>query len=361
MFLQNKTQKKLKIGVLFTAYNCADYIDESFQPWLNLRKELNLVLAAANGRFIVSPKESSNIKGSHSLLKLIGKDLDYLLASSTKDHFWTEEQSHNYLLNYALDQKVDLVWMVDADECYTEKEIKSIINYVQENPSYNSYHVQFKNYVFQKPYWQDGFNKSVIYWTNKNQGLQEFYFDNDIIYKNGLRTHEDPNRCIIPKNIAFVKHYSWLEDDSRTKDKIIYQNIKYSGEEGAKCGFKYNKKNRLVYNRLFFEKRGIEMPIVHNIIKQTENLITTSFDRSSNEILLSNLVKPLDFDFFIYDSKSVFVYGGNIKMETGFSYFLKPDIILKNEPFIKLILKTDAETILEEELILDYELLCDSL
>ena len=32
----------LKIGVLFSAYNCASYIDECMEPWLKLKKELNL-------------------------------------------------------------------------------------------------------------------------------------------------------------------------------------------------------------------------------------------------------------------------------------------------------------------------------
>ena len=69
----------LNIGVLFSAYNCAAYIDECIEPWLKLKKELNLVLAATNSRYILSPEEPDGMKGSHSLLKLLGNNLDFLL------------------------------------------------------------------------------------------------------------------------------------------------------------------------------------------------------------------------------------------------------------------------------------------
>ena len=63
----------LKIGVLFSAYNCAAYIDECIEPWLKLKKELNLVLAATNGRYILSPEEPDDMKISlfYSMLQWV--------------------------------------------------------------------------------------------------------------------------------------------------------------------------------------------------------------------------------------------------------------------------------------------------
>ena len=41
----------MKIGILFTAYNCDSYIEEVLSPWIKLRDELNLVLVANSGMF----------------------------------------------------------------------------------------------------------------------------------------------------------------------------------------------------------------------------------------------------------------------------------------------------------------------
>ena len=41
----------MKIGVLLTAYNCEDYIDDCLEPWLKLRDEYNFVIACNSGMF----------------------------------------------------------------------------------------------------------------------------------------------------------------------------------------------------------------------------------------------------------------------------------------------------------------------
>ena len=242
----------LKIGILFASYNCADYIDRCFQPWINLRDQFNLVLASTNGRYDLSTKES-DAKGSHSLVKLIGKDLDFLIHSSGRDHRWSEEQSRTYMLNFMKDQKVDLIWCVDADEFYSEQNIKDILNYITSNPQYDAYAVQFKNYIFQIPFWTDGFYKEVIYWLDRNDGIKCFNFDNDVTYNNNKWNQDNNNKISIPKSIAHVDHYTWLNNDSRIPEKIRNQNIKYDGEVGAKCAYKYDENNKLIFNESFWK------------------------------------------------------------------------------------------------------------
>ena len=41
----------MKIGILFTAYNCDSYIEEVLSPWIKLSDELNLVLVSNSGMF----------------------------------------------------------------------------------------------------------------------------------------------------------------------------------------------------------------------------------------------------------------------------------------------------------------------
>jgi hypothetical protein len=191
--MEFKETKKQKIAVLFSAYNCAAHIDKVFEPWLELKDELGLVLAATNGRYSLSPEDKNDAKGSHSLLKLVGKKLDFLLHSSGTGELWTEEQGRNYMLNFALDRNVDLIWVIDADEYYTKEQILKIINFINENQHFDSYDVQFKNYAFKYPYWVDGFSKSVVFWADRHEGVKDFYFDCDIRYKDGLTN--DNNVC----------------------------------------------------------------------------------------------------------------------------------------------------------------------
>ena len=41
----------MNIGVLFTCYNCEDYVDACITPWLNLREEYNFIIACNSGMF----------------------------------------------------------------------------------------------------------------------------------------------------------------------------------------------------------------------------------------------------------------------------------------------------------------------
>lgn len=310
----------MKIGILFASYNCADYIDKCFQPWLNLREELNLVLASTNGRYDLSTKES-DAKGSHSLLKLIGKDLDFLVHSSGKDHRWSEEQSRTYMLNFMNDQKVDLIWCVDADEFYSENDIKNILNYIKINNQYDAYSVRFKNYVFELPYWIDGFRKDVIYWTNRHGGIKCFNFDNDITYNNSMIIQNNNNKIIIPRSIAHIDHYTWLNNDSRIPEKIRNQNIKYDGEFGAKCAYKYNDDNKLVFNELFWRSRNLEIPVLRKSGKYN------SFDfyllpcRLENSIFINEIKSIKNLLFKIYSEYS-FIYETIITTKPDINFYI---------------------------------------
>jgi hypothetical protein len=294
----------LKIGVLFASYNCADYIDRCFQPWMNLRDQFNLVLASTNGRYDLSTKES-DAKGSHSLVKLIGKDLDFLIHSSGRDHRWSEEQSRTYMLNFMKDQKVDLIWCVDADEFYSEQNIKDILNYIISNPQYDAYGIQFKNYVFEIPFWIDGFYKEVIYWLDRNDGIKFFNFDNDITYNNNKCNQYNNNKITIPKSIAFVDHYTWLNSDSRIPEKIRNQNIKFDGEIRAKCAYKYDENNKLVFNELFWKFRNLEIPILRKSEEKTSFDFYLSPSRSDNCVYVKNIKFTKKLLFKILNNKNL--------------------------------------------------------
>ena len=45
----------LKIGVLFTAYNCGNYINECLNPWFNLKNNFNFKFAINTCLLYTSP------------------------------------------------------------------------------------------------------------------------------------------------------------------------------------------------------------------------------------------------------------------------------------------------------------------
>jgi hypothetical protein len=333
----------LKIGVLFASYNCADYIDRCFQPWLNLREELNLVLASTNGRYDLSDLKFV-YKGNDSLIKLLGKNLDFLVHSTSVNHRWSEEQSRTYMLNYMLDRKVDLIFVIDADEFYTEEQIRNILKYIKENPNYDAYNVQFKNYVIKLPYWIEGFNKSVIYWCDRHSGIKCFNFDCEIAYNDGTIIQKNTNVNIIPKNIAFVEHYSWLENDPRTKEKTVLQNIKYFGEENLKCSFCYDENNNLIVNENFYRKRIGLLPTFHKTINKHCCDFDIYLNENDNSFHIKNVLVNKSFIFSIYNGETNdLIYAPLMNLSANLNYYINCGINLKDYKSFKIIV-IDVET-----------------
>jgi len=349
--IQN-TKLNLKIGVLFASYNCADHIDRCFQPWLNLREELNLVLASTNGRYNLSDLKF-DYKGNDSLVKLLAKNLDFLVHSTSVNHRWSEEESRTYMLNYMLDRKVDLIFVIDADEFYTEEQIRNILKHVQENPNYDAYNVQFKNYVIKLPYWIEGFNKSVIYWCDRHSGIKCFNFDCEIAYNDGTIIQKNTNVNIIPKNTAFVDHYSWLENDPRTKEKTVLQNLKYFGEENLKCAFCYDENNNLIVNESFYKKRVGLLPTFHKTITNHCCDFDIYINENDNTFNIKNVVVNKSFIFNVYDGENnALIYAPLMNLSVGVNHYINCGIELKNYKSFKIIVvDVEANKEIHEELL----------
>jgi len=179
----------MKIGILFTAYNCDDYIEDVLKPWLELRDELNLILVANSGMFSDYVKFGFEEKNENTLQILINNKLDFLVTTNGKN-LLDEDSSRNVCLEYLKKLKCDLLWTVDGDEVYSKTEIKNIIQHIKENLEPDVYLVQFKNYTLKYPYWADGFFKETIYWMNRYGGINKFFFDNVVDYNDGTKITE---------------------------------------------------------------------------------------------------------------------------------------------------------------------------
>jgi autotransporter strand-loop-strand O-heptosyltransferase len=254
LFIKRENMKK--IGLLLTAYNCENYINPCLDPWVKLKEKHNIKIATNSGMFSDYKALGFENRNQGTLDKLNQYKFDYFIKTDDQN-LLDEDSSRNKCLNYLInEQHCDLIWILDADEIYKELEIENIINYVNKNDALY-YSVNFKNYLFTKDYSSD-YLPPRIFWTNKNSGIKKFHFDNHITYNDNSVSEVLPHHEI-PKDVAYVDHYSWLAEDSRTKEKIIYQNKRFAGEENAKCAFVWDDNyDCLIFNENFYQKRNLQ-------------------------------------------------------------------------------------------------------
>jgi autotransporter strand-loop-strand O-heptosyltransferase len=257
--------KKQKIGLLVTAYNCHDYVDDCLKSWLNSKSKHNIKIAVNSGMFSDYKNLDFPDRNKETLEKLSKYNFDFFVKTSPYN-LLDEDSSRNQCLDYLIkNQKCDLIWIVDADEIYKQNEIDNIINYVNQNDAVY-YNITFKNYTFTKNYFSD-FSPPRIFWVNKNSGINKFYFDNHILYNDGSLSENDFSRTI-SKEIAYVDHFSWLAQDSRTKEKIVYQNLRFAGDDDSKCSYKWDADyDCMIFNDTFFKKRNLNKPFEYEPAK----------------------------------------------------------------------------------------------
>jgi hypothetical protein len=320
--MNNKKNLNMTIGVLLTAYNSEKYIDECLDPWLKLKSEFDIFIGCNSGMFKDYLDLGFKPNNKKTLSKLVEKDLDFLVATGDKI-LLDEDSSRNTVLN-TMKKNCDLIWILDSDEFYTEDEIRNIIKIISETPQYDWYSINFRNYTLTENLWTDGYCPPRIFRTDRYDGISHFYFDNHIVYNNGDIFDHKPNFGI-PRNIAWVKHYSWLEKDPRTKEKIKYQNHRFSS--GCSFDWDENSENKLKFSNSFYNSRGMDLPILHETDDVYSSDFTLTFSRSENKFYIQNIIKNqiLNFKFYNGDDDNLF-YQTVLDIAPGVNYFCYPGV-----------------------------------
>jgi len=320
----------MKIGLLVTAYNCEKYIKDCLQPWLNLRDTHNIIISANSGMFKPYKDFGFEEKNDVTLKILNDSKLDFLITTSG-NNLLDEDSSRNTCLDYLNKQNVDLVWVVDGDEIYTERQILDIIDFIKENENYNSYFVQFKNYTLKYPYFTKGFARETIYKTNVGGGISHFHFDVYITYNNGKTNHDLNKGIYIPKDIAYVEHYSWLSDDSRSYEKITYQENRFSGPEGKRCAFTIID-DKLAFNKEFWENRNLNVPNLNVLHTPYSYDFELSYHQNENTLYIDWITREMNIVikiFNINNKEKLSKYSMNLIQ--GIKYYVVPPEWLIND------------------------------
>lgn len=244
--------------LVVSCFKSEEYLKQVAEPWLSY-KDLDVTIFFSHGRF----------KGTESFFDdySVGYKTKEIITDLAAEHmnvwysffetFKEEAEARNEALKHIVDK--DYIHILDDDEIYTHEQIKKIYSFVERREAH-WYSINFKNYVFDKNHYIEGFCPPRIFSTNYNGAeFKEFYYDNDAVYYvDGMATsYKNLSNLSIPKNIAFIDHYSWLSDE-RGKNKVEYQNRHFPA-----CSYAWDEKeNKLIFNEEYFKTYGIAKPEV---------------------------------------------------------------------------------------------------
>lgn len=246
----------MKIGIIYCGYNTEEYIKDTISPWINAKSKFDINISAVSLPFEeylgLDQKKDKTTDILIDLLKNNKIDSLYTEPKYVKEH-----TARNFCLFNLLDKKCDIIFLVDSDEFYTEKDIDRIFRYVEENPQYDCYEINLKNYVFDGNQWIDGFHPFRIFRADRHGGINHFYWDNDLIFNNG-KTHKNTNYITIPKEVTHVKHMTWLNNE-KSKLKIQYHMKHFNA-----CSYKWNDSlDILEFDLDYYDRCGYERPKIY--------------------------------------------------------------------------------------------------
>lgn len=263
-----------KIGIIFCAYGNPSYIEKCIEPWLKLKDKYDILISAVHGQFKEYHENDVLDVDTETLDELIYlKDINLIDNLYIQNYYWddkpeyiyqTEAEIRNKGLEYFKDKDRDVIWLLDLDEFYTIQEIENIINYINkpENDMVAWFGLNFKNYIFDGKQWIDGFCPPRIFKINyTNLIIKNFYYDNDLIYKDKSLEIEINYKYLpsveIPTTEAHIKHLTWLH--SNGKSKVEYQ-LSHFGH----CSYKWNdEKKELELDVDFYKKNRLNLPIIY--------------------------------------------------------------------------------------------------
>lgn len=346
----------MKVGVIFAVYNCSDYVERCISPWFKIKENHDIITTVTSGRFKDYIELGIPNKNRETLKELVKWDIDFL-SITNGEKLMDEDSSRNLCLNFLKPFNCDLIWLVDGDEFYTELQIESILEYIKNTPDKEGYSVWLKNYTIKYPLFTN-WKRPSIYRNRLYGGISRFYFDCYFCYNDEIHGILDIVVDEIPKSIAFIDHYTWLDTDA-TKDKIHYQNMRYLGinnenPEGCRCSFEFDE-NGLRFSETFFLCRGIQIPILNeypsNII---DNSFLVNFIRSENKITIKTENKKEKLNIQVKDlySRKLINEFFFPSMEENVEYWIIPLIGLDSdstEGFIIDIFEANNQTQIHTE------------
>lgn len=238
----------MKYGIIYCGYNTEEYIHESLAPWVGRE---DCVISAVSVPFNEYSQQEFYEDRTTLILHnyLNEKKIGYL---TTFPRFIKEHEARNLALR-KIKEPVDAYFLVDSDEVYSKEDITRIFEFVETNPVC-WYSVALRNFVFDtNTYLEEPFTPPRIFRTNF-LGLTNpsFVWDNDMTYNHqeGRFVHTSIVGLDIPKEVAWVDHYSWLNNPISQR-KVKYQTAHFKGI----CSYAWDEEKGLIFNEEYYKDK----------------------------------------------------------------------------------------------------------
>lgn len=242
----------MKLGVILVGYGMEDFVEPCLRSWILARWEAPLwgheiKICAVSVPFAGFPNDSED-----NTIPLLNKAYDKFEIDNviTGPKNITEKVARGMGLMWLEEKGCDTIIQVDLDEVYTLEDIRNIFKFTEDNPFIAWFRISFKNLVFTpEQYLAEVFCPPRIHRVKVNgYKVHSFSADNDILYGGTITRDLIPQdrfpSLTIPKEVAFVRHFSWL-NNSRSKKKVEYQKNRW----GDNCSFAWDDtQGGLIFN-----------------------------------------------------------------------------------------------------------------
>lgn len=254
----------MKIGISSIGYESKELIEKCFVPWHEIKKNKQLIpdiedlkISFGHGCFEETYNLGFSLYSKDGTCDLIKQQkeqgiIDDLVIYDTPQKEY-EMWTNNFLTLKKYD--IDLLIMVNVDEIWTLDEIRRMIKYVKNNDLVDYFKINFKNYCIDYSTWVDDFIVPRIWFTKKEPKLRSFYRDDLVDFEDGSQDSSH-SHLVIPKNLVFPKHYSWVGSEEYLKRKLNFQSLRY-----GTCSYAWDDTlKKLKLNEEFYLKYNVPKP-----------------------------------------------------------------------------------------------------
>lgn len=239
----------MKLIAQVLAYEEADCIAAAINPWINACEHISLYEGSFQTlRNLGYPARSQDgtveicqaLKSANSNISLTFHD-DINEPVLRNRHMWETCRDFG--------REDTVLFILDADEVYTDEEVAKCVNQVQsELDQFNTFWVSMNNFITDNTHFYKGFRVPRFFRLKTARGFSGY---NDVCFQEG----------VIPTDIRGVlpKHMSWCPVE-KARRKIEWQTTALNWN----CSFKIEN-NKVVLNEEYYQQTGKEKPIIHSL------------------------------------------------------------------------------------------------
>ncbi|MEK6883731.1 MAG: glycosyltransferase, partial [Nanoarchaeota archaeon] len=179
-------------SVIISNYNSAEYIDLFFKTWIEYKEKHSknpIIFSVIDTKFIGNLDNNLDNWSDDGSLELLQeyRNKGIIKYLRTSENPLLETEARNLALKSLLEEESP-EWVLSTafDERIQFEEIEKLINYINKEKFIDCFSINYKNLVFTKNKWIEGFCPRRVWKVNcsNNYKLMGFYEDDGCFYEN---------------------------------------------------------------------------------------------------------------------------------------------------------------------------------